>query len=189
MDLYDQNGARLYLTTDERERFRVAALDAPRSARTFCLTLLYTGCRISEALELVASRIDFDNQALTFRTLKKRGDKPHYRAIPVPTSLLDALDMVHGIKEHQSAPQARLWPWSRPTGWTRVKEVMAAADIKGVQASPKGLRHAYGVHAVLNAVPLNVLRNWMGHADIETTAIYCQVIGAEERELAARMWT
>ena len=186
MELYNGSGARLYLTADERERFRKAALAAPRTARTFCLTLLYTGCRISEALALEARRVDFSNEALVFRTLKKRGDKAHYRAVPVPPSLLDMLDMVHGIREGQT--RGLLWPWSRPTGWARVKEVMSAAGIEGPQGSPKGLRHAYGVHAVLNAVPLNMLRDWMGHADIETTAIYATALGEEARQIAARMW-
>ena len=66
--------------------------------RTFCLTLFYTGCRISEALELTADRVDFRDKALTFRSLKKR--RQHvYRSVPSPRPLLDVLDLVHGIRE------------------------------------------------------------------------------------------
>ena len=66
---------------------------------------------------------------------------------------------------------------------------MAAARVYRLPASPKGLRHAYGVHAVLSGVPLPLVQKWLGHADISTTAIYTDVLGPEEREIAARMWS
>ncbi len=34
----------------------------------------------------------------------------------------------------------------------------------------------------------NLLQRWLGHADISPTAIYGDVLGPEEREIAARMW-
>lgn len=70
-----------------------------------------------------------------------------------------------------------------------MKTVMDAAEIsRGQHATPKGLRHGFGVHAVRAGVPLNLVQRWMGHASMTTTAIYLQVVGAEERELAERMW-
>jgi integrase len=59
MRLYDTQGHRLYLSGSERDAFREAAEQASREVRTHCHTLLYTGCRPSEALELTANRIDF----------------------------------------------------------------------------------------------------------------------------------
>ena len=60
---------------------------------------------------------------------------------------------------------------------------MAAAAIEGPQACAKGLRHAYGVAAVAAGVPLPTVVAVLGHAHLTTTAI-----GAEGRELVARMW-
>jgi hypothetical protein len=37
-------------------------------------------------------------------------------------------------------------------------------------------------------VPLNMLCKWMGHASMETTAIYANALGAEEQGIAARIW-
>jgi integrase/recombinase XerD len=37
-------------------------------------------------------------------------------------------------------------------------------------------------------VSLNLVQRWLGHASMNTTAIYLQAIGNEEREIAARMW-
>lgn len=39
-----------------------------------------------------------------------------------------------------------------------------------------------------SGVPLNLVQRWLGHARMETTAIYLQAMGDEEREIAARMW-
>jgi predicted nicotinamide N-methyase len=66
---------------------------------------------------------------------------------------------------------ARLWPWSRMTGWRRVRDVMAQAGIRGPHGSPKGLRHGFGVAAVTADVPLNLVQTWLGHAQLSTTAI------------------
>jgi site-specific recombinase XerD len=65
---------------------------------------------------------------------------------------------------------------------------MRSAGISGAQASPKGLRHGFGVAAVQADVPLNLVQRWLGHVDLATTAIYVDAVGIEERELAARMW-
>jgi integrase/recombinase XerD len=192
MQLYDHHGKRLYLTADERRAFIVAAAKAERPIRTFCTVLHDTGSRISEALALTPERIDLSGRAVVFESLKKR--RPGvYRAVPVPSGLLDALDMVHGVREAQKRGKGHadglLWPWARNTGWRHVKAVMDAAGIPdGPHRSPKGLRHGYGVHAIGSGVPLNMLSKWMGHATLEVTAIYANALGIEEQGIAARMW-
>ncbi len=192
MQLYDQNGHRLYLTPDEREAFAAAAITHSQhdKARTFARTLYYTGCRVSEALELTSARVDSANGNLVFRTLKKRKtrgeQKQHWRAVPVPLSFLDELSLVHQLKQQKG--EVSLWPVTRQTGWSWCKQIMEAINLEGVQATAKGLRHGFGVAAVLKGVPLPTLQKWLGHSDIKTTAHYLQIVGAEEKELAARMW-
>ena len=63
-----------------------------------------------------------------------------------------------------------------------------AISVEGPMARPHGLRHGFGVQALMKDVPLPLLQRWMGHADLETTAIYLQVIGNEEKSFAGRMW-
>ena len=185
MRLYNTTGHRLYLTSSEREAFRKAAEQAPREVRTYCHTLLYTGCRPSEALALTADRVDFQAQALTFESKKKR--RPGlYRAVPVPAAFLDALDLVHGIRDRKT--RHGLWRWSLKTAYTRVIDVMARAGITGPQASPKGLRHGFGVACIDKGIPLNLVQRWLGHAQLATTAIYADAVGEEERGIAARLW-
>ncbi|WEQ54365.1 tyrosine-type recombinase/integrase (plasmid) [Komagataeibacter nataicola] len=191
MQLFDRDGSRKYLTVAERARFLRAAEPAPREARTLCMTLAWSGCRLSEALALTADRVDLAGGVLVFATLKKRQDGI-YRAVPVPPSLLEALDLVHGIREAQRrrgrGSAARLWPCSRMTGWRAVHAVMDAAGLSGPAASPKGLRHAFGVAAVSSGIPLNMVQKWLGHAQLSTTAIYADAVGAEEQDIARKMW-
>ena len=54
------------------------------------------------------------------------------------------------------------------------------------QASPKGLRHGFGVAAVSAGIPLNLVQKWLGHAQLTTTAIYADATGAEEKDIARR---
>jgi len=190
--LWDDAGRRMYLNAAERDAFRAAArAQDDRSARTFCHLLLFSGCRISEGLEISPERIDWQDQAVMFRTLKKRGRKAAttYRAVPLPVEFLDELDLIHHLKGQGKADaKALLWPWSRATAWRRVKAVMQAAGIEGAQASPKGLRHGFGVVHAMNKTPLNTLQRWMGHSSPNTTAIYMQAVGEEARQLAGAAW-
>jgi integrase len=189
--LYDRQGNREYLTSEERRAFIAAAHQAEPEAQTFCLTLALTGARISEALALCPSRIDFPLKGVVIESLKKRR-LGIFRAVPVPESMLNQLDLVHQIRAKQSDPSLsgqRIWPWGRTTAWLRVKDVMREARVNGPWGVPKGLRHGFGVEGITSAaIPLNIIQRWLGHARIETTAIYADALGAEERLLAARMW-
>jgi integrase/recombinase XerD len=192
--LYDALGRRLYLTPGERDAFLRTALEYERPVRTFCSLMYYTGCRISEALHVIPRRVDFSDQVIIVESLKKRR-KGVYRAIPVPPSLLDTLDMVHGLREIQRRGRRHeldqpLWSWSRTTAWRRVVAVIQQADITaGPHRVPKGLRHGYAINALNKGVPLNMLSKWMGHSIMEITAIYANAVGEEQQAIAARMWS
>jgi integrase len=191
MHLYDHRGLRKYLTPIERHKFLGAAEQAGGPVHTFCGTLAFTGCRISEALALTAARVDIEDGVLIFESLKKRR-KGVFRAVPVPPSFLETLACEHDLRAARSMPdcglKVKLWPWSRTTAWRRVCAVMEAADISGLHAMPKGLRHGFGIKAVTSSVPLNMTQKWLGHAQISTTAIYTNAIGPEEKQMAERMW-
>lgn len=188
--LYDFSGNRKYLTMKERKAFLRGADHLPKDGRTFCIVLAYTGCRISEALALTPRRVDFQSSLVIFESLKKRR-RGIYRAVPVPRKVLKILDQVHHIRAAQSSPAAiddPLWQFGRTTAWSRVKLALALGDVTGVQASPKGLRHAFGVSALQAGVPINLVKKWLGHSRMTTTAIYADAVGDEEQLLAARFW-
>jgi integrase/recombinase XerD len=190
MSLYGSTGSRKYLNAAERRRFIKAARRAPLDVQLFCLVLSLTGGRISEILALTPAAIDIDSGAANITTLKRR-KRGIVRQVPLPRGVIGELNHVFHLRRCQRDPDSayrRIWKWSRTTAWRRVKEVMAAAGISGTPAMPKGLRHGFGVNAIQSKIPLHLLQRWFGHASLRTTAIYIDVIGPDERALAARMW-
>jgi integrase len=141
MALHTLDGARKYLTTGERDAFLRAAEQADRQVRTLCMTLAYAGCRLSEALALTVDRIDLAAGQLVLESLKKRRSGV-YRAVPVPPALLEALDLVHGIRELQGrrgkGRGVRLWPWSRMTGWRAVHAAWRRPNWTAPTPRPRG---------------------------------------------------
>ena len=161
--LVDARG-RKYLTAKERERFLAAARSHPKpDVQTLARTLATTGCRVSEALGSRACDVNLEANEVWIATLKRRTDP--WRAVAVPEDLVHALELVHRLRRLQASARGAtraLWPITRQTA--------------NRQACPRGLRHSYGVAAVL------------GHASLTTTAIYTTAIGAGARELVSRVW-
>ncbi len=200
MRLFSPDGERLYLNADERARFLAALDDEAPEDRLFCKVMHYTGCRPTEARELVPQRVLVDEKSLVFRSLKKRKvdgqgrtKQPQFRTVPVPPLLIEQLDLVFDLRAKQKRSQELdnpLWTMSRPTAYRMVKRVMDRAGIAGKQATGKGLRHGFGVAMVTaeKPLPIHVLSKLMGHSSTEITEIYLQVVGDEQRNLVMEAW-
>ena len=178
---YDHEGRRKYLSPDEGQRFLEHAVRLPKRNALFCLTLYYSGCRISEALGLCQRDIDSEMNVVMIRSLKKRGRK-EIRRIPLPEFLVK--ELVSAV----TGEEPRLWKFSRTTGWRIIKSVMLSAGISGIHATTKGLRHGFGVRGALGQIPVSLIQGWMGHSDATTTAIYLAVHDEEERALIKKTW-
>ncbi len=184
--LLDKQGRRKYLIPAERERFLNAAQSCPcKRVRALCLTLLYTGCRVSEALNLKRIDVDAAEKTLVIRTLKQRAEEHRattFRVIPIPETLVVQLLALN------SEEQNLLWPIARSTAWRQIKSIMHKADVTGVHASPKGLRHGFAIAAVYKGVPVTLISRFMGHRNLHTTMIYLDFVGAQEREMVSLTW-
>jgi len=188
--LFSSTGARKYLSSAERRRFQITVANLASRERLFCETLLWSGGRVSEILALVPDAIDLDNGSIALITLKRR-KRGVIRQVPLPRSTIRELSREFQVRESQLASEGardRLWPWSRTTAWRLIKRVMSAAGVAGIAASPKGLRHTFGVSAFQGNVPPHLVQRWLGHASLRTTTIYGDVSGKEERQFASRMW-
>jgi integrase/recombinase XerD len=188
--LYDHVGNRKYLTITERNAFLAAADQLPGPARVFCRTLAFTGARLSEVLALKPGQIDTASGVVIFESLKKRR-RGVFRAVPIPGDLITDLRQLAAANyanDHARTETGRLWPWSRTTGWAQVKRAMALAGVAGSNASPKGVRHGFGVGNLQAGVPVTTVKKWLGHARLSTTEIYVDAVGEEEKALAKRHW-
>lgn len=181
--LYSKQSERLYLNTAERKRFAYHASKQETQTKLLCLILLYTGCRITEALNLRICDLQIEDNIIAITSIKKR-DKHHVRQIPVPNSLMIELNdnyQHHHIYFHPFAMH-------RSTAWRKIKKIMKQADIVGEQATLKGLRHSFAVHCALRNVAITMCSKWLGHSSLEITTHYYRVVGTEEREIASRLW-
>lgn len=169
------------MCASEDSRFLASAALADARTRLFCEALSYTGARISEALATTPRLLEVTQNQVVFRTLKRR---LMFRSVPIPARLMRELAELARPLD----PDARLWPWSRQTGWRRVKGVLARAGIEGPQAMPKGIRHKYGISGIIHGVPETMLQELLGHADLSTTALYIRAAGHEKRSIVRRMW-
>ena len=187
------DGKRKYLTLEEQERFLSATSELERpEVRTFCDTLAFTGCRISEALALTPERIDLSAKAVIFQTLKQRG-KIRFRSVPIPAQHLEALLMVHNIRKAQKSKSvatktAKLWDFKRAMASRHVAAVMGAASIEGAHACPKGLRHGFGVRMAQKTRNPRLVQKLMGHVSMENTAIYMDLVGEEAHAEVIAAW-
>lgn len=195
MSLFTDQGERKYLSRNEDKRFlqSLSLLDDPKE-QTFCETLYWTGCRISEALQLDVMRVNIEDAFVVIRSLKKHGENKgkEFRIVPVPRQFAKRLNRVHCIVKTQRNRYAnqfrRLWLFGRQKGWKLIKFVMDRAEIFGIRATARGLRHTFGVATVLSGAPLTQLQTWLGHSSLKTTSIYLTIIGVEDRSLAERVW-
>jgi integrase/recombinase XerD len=187
--LYTARGERKYMNRSERARALQATARLPEDRALFCLTLAWTGARLSEVLALRPIDIQLDDCLISFRTLKRR--RLHVRQVPVPPPFMRTFERHFRLRDRQADPdlrEARLWPFHRVTAWRIVKSVTLLAGVRGPAACPKAFRHGFGAGNLQAGIPITLLQRWLGHARLSTTAIYTEVAGPEERELAARYW-
>lgn len=184
--LHNADGQRKYLNQIERTRFLACTENYRLEIKLFAQLLYYTGARIAEIHNLMTNHIDFSNRSVVIETLKKR-KRGVFREIPLPDFLLENLEL--HIKDLciKNENSSRLWYFSLRTASRYIKIIMLKAGISGIRASAKSLRHGYAVNAVQKA-PITLVKKWLGHGSIETTAIYLNIVGIEERKIAETVW-
>ena len=145
LSLFTAAGHRKYLTSDERRRFFDAASRSSRSeVQTLCAVLAYTGCRISEALELTASSFHMADGFVVILSLKKRSK------VPIPGSA--------SMRRSLSSPMAiiranRCWlPTPSPsTPSPKRRGLGAGVRAEGRQLPPRAAPGRLCIHAVRRA--------------------------------------
>lgn len=183
LSLYDRSGNRKYLNQEERLAFEKHSSKQEESAKLFCLILLWSGMRISEALSLKYYNFDFEGGKVIVESLKKR-KKGLYRSIPLSSNLMNNIRRYGKDMENQEL----LWTWSRRTASRFISRIMIEAGIVGIQACPKGIRHSFAVHCATCNIPITLIKKWMGHSSLSVTIIYLDIVGTEERKFAERIW-
>ena len=157
--------------------------------QTFALTLGYTGGRISEILSLRAGDVNVNRAVIHIFSLRRNQES--WREVPIPDRFARDLELTHRLKEKQSSEvesNELIWKFSRSTAYRHVTNIMRRARISGIHATPQGLRHSFGICAVEDGVPLPIIAQVLGHANLLSTSVYTSAVGNEVREHFRKMW-
>jgi integrase/recombinase XerD len=146
--------------------------------RALLLFLYNTGARVQEAADLRAGNLHLDEHP-TVR-LHGKGDK--WRTCPLWQQTARTIEQLLESEHHATTPQAAVFtargqPLTRYGIYKIVRRHAANLDDPrtGRRVSPHTFRHTAAVHLLEAEVEVNVIRGWLGHADLTTTNRYAEI--------------
>ncbi len=161
---------RSYLSPEEYNRLLVAAGGHPRD---FCILTLFlqTGIRISELCELRLEDID-----LTVSTLHVRvGKGMASRTIELEKKALRSLKTWLSLRESSPYDHLFLNRDGEPLKEWGVRDLLEKYRVQaGItkKVTPHSLRHTFASAKAQSGVSPFQLKEWLGHARLDTTSIY-----------------
>jgi len=151
-----------YISSGDVEAIKGAA--ESEDDRMFVETLFMLGCRISEL-----RRITKDDITPVGVRLKVKGGAE--RLTPV------ASDFRNRLAHYAGRKAGKLFPKTYFYYYKTLKDLCRKAGVKEI--SPHVLRHARAVDLLRKGMPLPFIQQMLGHASINTTAIYLEITGGE----------
>ena len=131
-------------------------------------TFLHTGLRVSELVSMSTHDINFDEKSLY---CKGKGDK--IRVIDLSLDITQHLKMFIGHFKLKS--KDRLFPFTR-------QNINAICHNYDENLHPHKLRHTYAIQLLRKTKNLRFLQKQLGHARLNTTALYLQFIEYDEEK-------
>ncbi len=171
--------APIVLSPEEVARLLQAA---PGLKYKAALSVAYgAGLRVSEVANLKVS--DIDSGRMMLRVEQGKGQRD--REVMLSPQLLQLL------REWWKAarPQVWLFPGQNPINPVTARQlnraVTAAKDLAGIskRVSPHTLRHSFATHLLEQGVDIRVIQVLLGHAKLETTALYTRVAVSTVRDI------
>ena len=174
------------LTPDELEALRAVRKNTRDQA--LLETLVGCGLRVSEACDLRLEGIDWGSAAVP--SLRFVGKRDKERIVPMNHRVQDALrawlDLRGGDRGEYVFCNLRTGGHlSRKTVWDAFRRYSLKAGLRRVH--PHMLRHTFGTHLADRDVPVERIRELMGHASIQTSQIYIAVSAEQKRAAVDRL--
>ena len=145
------------------------------------LVLRHTGARLGEALAINDNvDIDFRNSELKLVTLKRHRPGDHSRIVPVPSNVIAEIATYLAEFPGQKGKVFGL----DQGNFRRVFYARAAESaIPKKLAHPHILRHSYAIELLRAGVPVTIVKDLLGHSNLNTTAIYLHLSGQEAKAI------
>jgi integrase/recombinase XerD len=157
--------------------------------RALILFLYNTGARAQEAADLRAGHLDLGDHP-TVR-LHGKGDK--WRTCPLWQQTAQTLEQLLQSQPQPITPQAAVFtargqPLTRYGIYKIIRRHASDLDDNrtGRRVSPHTFRHTAAVHLLEAGVEVNVIRGWLGHADLTTTNRYAEINTKAKQEALLR---
>jgi len=126
-----------------------------------------------------------ENARVRLSKFKKEKPGLAFRTVPITPALAGKIAAYCMEKGMQSLD--RLFPVSRIRVYQVLQKAGEKAGIEKDRRHPHVFRHGFAVNAVLSGVPPLVLRRWLGHASIDTTLIYTEVLAQDTKVYLEKM--
>lgn len=169
-----------FLERDEVEQLFQRLPSSGRLAlrdRALLLFLYNTGARVQEVSELRAGHLDLEAPAVA--RLHGKGDK--WRTCPLWSQTAQLLTELLGPPNARTDQpvfrSATGQPLTRFGIYKIVRRHASQLDEPRAErrVSPHTFRHTAAVHLLEAGVEVNVIRGWLGHADLSTTNRYAEI--------------
>src|SRR5580693_5976574 len=164
------------------------AATAPKYKAAFA-TAYGAGLRVSEVVALKVGDIDSERMLLRVERGKGRKDR-HAMLSPQLLDLLRAW-WREGRRRSLLLPGGWLFPGRNPVEPLSARQlcraVRAAAQAAGIKkrVSPHTLRHSFATHLLEQDVDIRVIQTLLGHAKLDTTALYTRVANTTIRAVTS----
>lgn len=167
---------------------------APTGARNRSILVLMWrgGLRVQEVLDLRVQDLDLDRRIV--QVLDGKGHQSRAVAIDGPACDVVALWLAHRAKlDLRRGTRLHCTLKGGPVDQRYVRAMIdryAERAGLGRHVHPHALRHSHAIGLVREGVNVEFVRQQLGHADLRTTSVYLQGLGAGERVdvIRERQW-
>ena len=159
-----------YLTEDmERELLSwLNCMQRNREAKDIVECLIDLGCRVNELLGLEKRFVDFDNNQINFN------DRKNDQAVAVPMTNRVQSIIRRYYREVKDFDRLFTLNYSELNAiWQKARKDLGYADKKFYTLHL--CRHTTASRLVQRGVPILLVKDWLGHEDIENTMIYAHL--------------
>src|SRR5260221_1975634 len=172
--------AHKHLTEHEIDRLLAAAKDKQvtrNPARNYAMLLLMFrhGLRVSELCGLKVSDVDFDEGTISIRRLKHGVSGIHPLFKGEAKAIKEWLAIRADTASDALFVSEQGKPFTRAAINLIIGKITKAANLDHLAVTPHFLRHSAGYNAVNKGADIRVIQRFLGHRNIQSTAIYTEV--------------